>query len=354
MISFAQPANDEPCGAIDIPVTKGDILGTPCTPTIQYSWTNASLTPAIANPSCLTSGFSNMRDVWYKMTVPASGKIEVSIFSPLLGHILTAYAPAACGSTLSFVEISCLQYYGLNQIKQMNISSLTPGAVIYLRIMRSTEAANNSGNPAICAIEPASLPTINNSQKVGIGSGNPQAKLDIAGTTIIRDSLLVAGSIETRTKLKATSLQITSGAGEGKRLVADAEGNASWVLIVDSVYSSPWMVASSYTSDSSIDGSCVKVRYITAPELTLEVLNKKLMTVYMRVGSIGPYQLPYIGDAGGATNQITGIFNSGRIIVYRHTFNTCRYNSGIAAAFTGQPVMITLPSLLEYRYVIHR
>ncbi len=76
------------------------------------------------------------------------------------------------------------------------------------------------------------------------------------------------------------------------------------------------------------------------------------MITYMRVGSIGPYALPYTSDAGGATNTVNCIYNLQKIFVYRHTFNTCRFNSGIAPAFPGQPVLVNLPQSLEYRYIL--
>jgi hypothetical protein len=81
-------------------------------------------------------------------------------------------------------------------------------------------------------------------------------------------------------------------------------------------------------------------------------INNIQITVYFRVGSIGPFPLPYISDAGGATNQINYAFTNGKIFVYRHTYNTCRFNNGIAEVYPGQPVMVNLPQSLEYRYVI--
>lgn len=72
----------------------------------------------------------------------------------------------------------------------------------------------------------------------------------------------------------------------------------------------------------------------------------------MRVGSIGPYQLPYISDAGGATNSVNCIYNQQKIIVYRHTLNSCRFTSADAQSYPGEPVMINLPQSLEYRYVL--
>ena len=171
----------------------------------------------------------------------------------------------------------------------------------------------------------------NTTGNIGINQPNPTAKLDVVGTFKLADGT----------------------EGVGKVLTSDASGNASWQVQSGAVvFSSPWLNASSTVRDTTIDGTCVRVRDIIAPELTASVLNGKHMTVYFRVGSIGPYQLPYISDAGGATNQINCIFNLGKIFVYRHTFNTCRFNSGIPEAFPGQPVMINFPQSLEYRYEI--
>ena len=76
------------------------------------------------------------------------------------------------------------------------------------------------------------------------------------------------------------------------------------------------------------------------------------MLTYMRVGTIGPYALPYTSDAGGATNTVNCIYNLQKILVYRHTFNTCRFNGGIQESYPGQPVLVNLPQSLEYRYVL--
>jgi hypothetical protein len=116
---------------------------------------------------------------------------------------------------------------------------------------------------------------------------------------------------------------------------------------------SPWFTATGASEDTTIDGTCVRLRKTPRPDLTADVINKSMIVVYMRVGSIGPYLLPYISDAGGATNQIDYTLHvAGEFHAYRHTYNTCRFNSGIAEAYPGQPVLINLPQSLEYRYVI--
>lgn len=115
---------------------------------------------------------------------------------------------------------------------------------------------------------------------------------------------------------------------------------------------SPWITSPYNSRDTTVDGTCLRVRHIDAPSLSTAILNQGVMITYMRVGSIGPYQLPYTSDAGGATNTVNCIYQLNKILVYRHTFNTCRFNSGIAEAYPGQPVLINLPQSLEYRYVL--
>lgn len=117
------------------------------------------------------------------------------------------------------------------------------------------------------------------------------------------------------------------------------------------VYSA-WVTSPFAQRDTTIDGTCVRVRHINAPSLSNTILTQGTMITYFRVGSIGPYQLPYISDAGGATNQINCIYALQKIFVYRHTYNTCRFTSAVAESYPGQPVLINLPQSLEYRYVL--
>lgn len=115
---------------------------------------------------------------------------------------------------------------------------------------------------------------------------------------------------------------------------------------------SAWGPAGATLRDTTVDGTCMRARDLTAPLITATRLSSSLILTYMRVGSIGPYLLPYISDAGGATNQVNAFYNVGRIVVYRQTFNNCRFTSATPESFPGQPVMIGFPPSLEYRYVI--
>lgn len=176
---------------------------------------------------------------------------------------------------------------------------------------------------------------------VGIGSNNisPTEKLSVNGTVL------------------ANGIRLPVNAGAGKVLTSDASGNATWQTPAGTggagpVIYSNWITSPYGSRDTTIDGTCVRIRHLDAPSLSTNILNQGVMLVYFRIGSIGPYKLPYISDAGGATNQVNCIFNAQKIFVYRHTYNTCRFTSAVIEAFPGQPVLINLPQSLEYRYVL--
>jgi hypothetical protein len=162
---------------------------------------------------------------------------------------------------------------------------------------------------------------ISHDGKVGIGTSAPEYALDVAG-------------------------RINSNVGFSINGVAITPGY---------YYASPWMNSPSNSVDSTIDGTCLRTRRLPIPQLTSDMFDNSLVTVYFRVGSIGPFQLPYISDAGGATNQIQWFMKkAGEIIVYRHTLNSCRFTSADPESYPGEPVMINIPQSLEYRVVITR
>jgi hypothetical protein len=69
---------------------------------------------------------------------------------------------------------------------------------------------------------------------------------------------------------------------------------------------SAWVTSPFNSRDTTIDGTCLRVRHINAPSLSTTILNQGVKITYFKVGSIGPYMLPYISDAGGRyqSNQL--------------------------------------------------
>lgn len=181
---------DEPCNAGFFNVDAADPLGQDCTPVDFYSWSGATLTPAIPTPSCIAPmPGTNVRDVWFKIRVPASGKLRIN--HTYNGTCLVAYTATSCNGT--FTEIGCT-FFGLNW------TNLTPNSIVYIRMMRytGTGPALGDGTCKICVAESNQVPTANNGTKVGIGIDTPFAKLDVVGTGIFRDKLTTLGNLETR------------------------------------------------------------------------------------------------------------------------------------------------------------
>jgi hypothetical protein len=182
---------DDPCAAGFFPVDAEDPLGQDCVPVDFYSWTGATLTPAIPNPSCISPmPVANVRDVWFKLKVPASGKLRVN--HTYNGTAISAYTATACNGT--FTELAC-GFFGFNW------TNLTPNSIVYIRIFRytGTGAVLSDGSAKICAAVSNQVPTANNTLgRVGIGIDTPFAKLDVVGNGLFRSTLTTLGNLETR------------------------------------------------------------------------------------------------------------------------------------------------------------
>ncbi len=184
---------DEPCNAGLFPVDAADPLGQGCTPFKVFSWTGATLTPAIPNP-CYASTPSFVRDVWFKVRVPASGKLDIRFENnpPYSGQAIAVYNATACNGI--FTEIYC-SFVG------NTFTGLTPNSIIYCRVYSYSSAIVENGSIKICVADFNSVPTVNNTGKIGIGIDTPFAKLDVVGTGIFRDKLTAASDVEVRGNL---------------------------------------------------------------------------------------------------------------------------------------------------------
>ncbi|MES2778142.1 MAG: tail fiber domain-containing protein [Bacteroidota bacterium] len=186
---------DEPCNAGFIPVEQQpDPLGQLCLPTTNYTWEGTTLTPAIPNPTCGVVSPTNIRDVWFKIRVPASGKMNVNFTNTFAGlaPTIALYNATACNGT--FTQFYC----GLSG---SNFTGLTPNSVVYCRVYQYSSTPIEYGSAKFCVSASNSVPAINNSTRIGIGIDTPFAKLDVVGTGIFRDKLTVAGDLETRGNL---------------------------------------------------------------------------------------------------------------------------------------------------------
>ena len=316
--SFAQPINDEPCGAIILPVVNADS----CTPSNGISWVGAT-SSGIDYPLCNNSFITGKKDVWYKFIVPNSGSITINTAKGIAVADYTMALYTATDCTSGFVGLVCDDDSGPDAYPAITYGGLAPNSTLYLRIWAWSSPVAG-GELKICV---SSLPL--STSKVGVGTITPSATLDVNGTLKIR-----GGS-----------------PGIGKVLTTDAYGNASWS---QKVFSTGWIQAAQNIAarDSVIDNTYVKYYNLAVPQLTEDILQNKHFTTYMRVGTIGPIMLPYLSEAGGNDNQIFCKYSVGQVTIFRNTLKSHRFNSGIAERYPGEPVMSPLIVGIEYRVVI--
>lgn len=125
------PPNDNPCGAITLPV---DNTGS-CTPSNPLAWTNATATAGIPAPGCAsyTTG-----DIWYSFKVPASGAVIINTTAgtgttPITDGGMAAYSSSSNTCAGPFSLILCDDDTGPGNMPQLTLSGLTPGDSIYIR-----------------------------------------------------------------------------------------------------------------------------------------------------------------------------------------------------------------------------
>lgn len=138
------PSNDNPCNAIQMP---------PVTATCQYAqFTNvgATSTPVAMAPTpsncaggsgAMIGGYSgSTADVWFKVTVPASGNLHISAKPNIGGGAITDGVMALySGTCSSLTQIACADDYPAypqgahDMLPLLSANGLVPGSTVYLR-----------------------------------------------------------------------------------------------------------------------------------------------------------------------------------------------------------------------------
>jgi hypothetical protein len=141
-ISSSLVCNDNPCNAFTLPVSAGS-----CSAFTTGTNVNATYSTGMVDPPC---AIVNGPDVWYAITVPASGQLQVS-----------ADAGGTFDEMLTLYDGSCsnLQFAGcVNGVAgTSNVYPLTyagaPGSTIYLRVNEGGTGDASTGSFNICAYE---------------------------------------------------------------------------------------------------------------------------------------------------------------------------------------------------------
>lgn len=166
------PLNNECSGAVNIPVTNGF-----CTTPVQGTLSTATISAGFGPPACnLTASGA---DVWYKVTVPATGNfiVQTSAINTTVSNLLMEAYTGVCGSLslLSCDDDGNPETFPSANHARIGITGRTPGEVLYFRVMPIN--AGNAGDFVICAWDTTSavLPDISPS-----GSCTPFSSVDIS------------------------------------------------------------------------------------------------------------------------------------------------------------------------------
>lgn len=140
------PANDDPCSATALTVNAS------CTYS-NYTNENATASAGVPAPGCASYSGG---DVWFTVTVPASGGIEIDTETGVITDGGMAIYSGTCGS-LTLVE--CDDDDSPNgAMSLITLNGQTPGATLWIRVWEYGN--NNNGTFGICATEPPPPPPV--------------------------------------------------------------------------------------------------------------------------------------------------------------------------------------------------
>jgi hypothetical protein len=191
----AQPVNDNPCGAISIPVVQ---TADPCTPTmyamVNPTYLNLNLPDPGSCPGPVT--LPNYPDYWFKFTA-----ISTSVLLNFIAEQGTTTGGGIFGAGANYFVVykatdcngpfTLVQSCGRTDILYTRqLSGLQLSGVYYIRVVSALSNVATS-NLGICAS--TNLPA--NTARVGINVNQPTANLDVAGTVLFRHDVNFQGRL---------------------------------------------------------------------------------------------------------------------------------------------------------------
>lgn len=142
--AFAQPANDEPCNAIEL---------TPSNTCNYQTFTNegATASPGVPAPGC---SIYLGGDVWFKITVPAGGGVTIDTQT---GVVTDGGMAVYTGTCSSLTLLECDDDDSPNGLMPLiSRTGLTPGSTLWIRFWEYGN--NNNGTFGICVTLPPPPP----------------------------------------------------------------------------------------------------------------------------------------------------------------------------------------------------
>jgi Chaperone of endosialidase len=230
----AQPANDNPCGALPLAVTES---ADPCVATAPgitlVGITYLPLTlPASCNPAGNTSA-----DMWFSFTAPSTPNgtapftSKVSVYYSYGSWVAAnlayfeVYSPSACNGPYSlFTCWGAGVDFSFGFVPQV-IDGLVPGGTYLMRYTRGAFDVVNAPNIKLCIT--TGLPPSN--ARIGVNTTSPQTNFDVAGTTRFRNNVGIGTQAPTAPLHVVGGLRLQNGSeGADKVLTSDANGVANW------------------------------------------------------------------------------------------------------------------------------
>jgi hypothetical protein len=140
---FCPPANDNCANAISLTVADGS-CGTPTLTTNQGATDSGE-----AAPSCASYSGG---DVWFTITVPASGSVTVETSSVAGSDLSDTGMSVYSGTCGALTEIDCNDDGGSGTFSKIELSNQNPGDVLYVRVWEYNNDAFGEFN--VCAYDP--------------------------------------------------------------------------------------------------------------------------------------------------------------------------------------------------------
>ena len=138
------PSNDDCANAIPVTVGTNGI----CTE-VTGTNTGATASAGVPAPSC---GAYLGGDVWYSITVPASGEVNFTVDFAAANSITDADMAIYSGVCGSLTEIECDDLDGTGTMPIIQATGLTPGTTVFIRIWEFGN--DNFGDFDLCVAEP--------------------------------------------------------------------------------------------------------------------------------------------------------------------------------------------------------
>ncbi len=163
-IIHINPPNDTPCSAYTLTVG--------CSGSKLIGDNNGKTNSGVGTPTC---GSYAGGDLWYSLTVPASGTIKIGTYSGTLNDIAMSVYSVSGGCSSTFTQIACDDNSGFGNMPEITLTGQTPGNTLYIKLWD-----NNNNQTGTFEIDAADLSSNYCVTGNGIDQSNGCAQLTAA------------------------------------------------------------------------------------------------------------------------------------------------------------------------------